>query len=131
MSAFLCGDRHLDAILTYAVNERDCYVGSVKISSANVTNFGIVLRKENIRSLVTRYPQDEAEYATSDYTYKFNLVPVPSHVQVIKACNCYGYQACENDDYASTEAYNIIACIRERAISNLPGYEAAQWEISK
>lgn len=128
MSAFLCGDRHLDALLSYAVNKRDCYVGSEKITHGNATNFGATLRKENIRSLVKRYPQDEAEYA-SGYEYTFTPMATLTPVEIIKACNCYGYQTCENDDYVDSAAYNIITCIRETAIHSLAGYEDAAWEI--
>ncbi len=48
-------------------------------------------------------------------------------VQVIKAAQCYEYQACETPDYGSSEAHKIIEGIIAAAQYMLPGYEDAKW----
>ena len=50
-------------------------------------------------------------------------------VAVLKACQCYGYQACELNNYELSVAARIIGAIMSRAISMLPDYHAARWEI--
>ena len=51
-------------------------------------------------------------------------------IQVIKACNCFDYQACEVENYEETEAAKIIEAIRAAAIERLQGMEEAEWEIT-
>lgn len=83
-----------------------------------------------------------ANYASVNHRYEENTPPMPgkyecdfdcvlSPVQVIKACDCFDYQSCEVEEYKDTEAANIINAIRDRAISSLPGYEDAEWEIKE
>lgn len=71
-------------------------------------------------------------YAEAEEPYTFlNIVlkRVYAPVEVIKACNCYNYQACETPDWKDTEAQAIVHALRERAIKQLEGYGKAAWVI--
>lgn len=137
MSAFLCSDAHLSVLVAYARAHRLCesmgrFSVVLKHDEAPVMmrdmleqQQGEVLRLENERSLCARYPDDPD---TSPFVYKKPAV-LPSHVAIIKLCQCYEYQACETPDYEGTAAALFVQHILSGAIRNLPGYEAAPWSI--
>ncbi len=62
------------------------------------------------------------------YEFKPYTHPIDP-IQVIKACDCYDYQACETDEYERSMAADYIRQIRSMAISDLPGWDEAHWEI--
>ena len=138
MSAFIVGDDHLNALLTYAVDRRISYWNPrskerTDITSRNVEEVGRILLDENVRSVDHRYggriDADEKD-AGARYTFQRWTARL-SPVQVLKAVACLDYQSCETNDWDNTLAYRICQAIKDRAISDLPGYEAAQWEIRK
>jgi hypothetical protein len=137
MSAFVVSDKHINSILSYA--NRDSYSGLIRDQNDETYSFKCtedlnklaqVLLDQNIRSVNYRYDEDEK---SPEIKFKFEPNPFGkplSPVQILKACSCYDYQACETEDYNETFAYKIIDHIRHMAIRNLPGYEDAEWEIS-
>lgn len=138
MSAYIVSHAHIDALLTFAARHNvDYYVGDerVTITAFNATEIGAILLDENERSVRTRYPDDapgdlpgtDGETAES---YKWGPFEVPA-LHVLKGCDAFDYQACETDDYHATVAHKIIAAIRATATMQLPGYDAAPWEISR
>ncbi len=132
MSAFLVSDAHLDYLVNFALQKKiTVYTGNgTKIDMAEENDpqrmFNI-LYKENLRSVDTRY--DEKNIVTpSQFRRKAQNFDM---VQVLKACDCYSYQTCENDDYRQSIAYKIISMIRSCATGALPGYDKATWEIQE
>lgn len=142
MSAFLCSEKHIKQLAIYAA-QRGTHGARVdprylkklpqalkEEEGANLaTAYATVLLWENQRSLAARYPDDEkgpdGSIKVSEREYS-NHEAIPT-VAIMKMANCYGYQACETDDYADTAAAEIIRAIKEHAISELPGYEDAPW----
>ncbi len=57
--------------------------------------------------------------------------PNPSPVEIIKAAQCFDYQACETDDWKESVACKIIQHIEGTAIRMLPGYEQAPWGLDR
>lgn len=138
MSAYIVSHSHIDALLTFAARHRvDYFVGDerVTITAFNATEIGCILLDENERSVRTRYPTDAADELPgtddeSTASYKWGPLEVPA-LHVLKGCDCFDYQACETDDYHSTVAHKIIAAIRATATMQLPGYDAAPWQINR
>ena len=150
MSAFIVSHAHIDALLTFA-NEQGMReaIGESLYSNLLSTNrdpswteIGKVLLRENTRSVLHRYPDctegdapgTEGE-TVDNYTFtpflQFDAVRHHEAVWVLKACDCFDYQACETDDYYETVARKIIQAIRNRAISEVPGYDNAPWTIHR
>jgi len=93
---------------------------------------------ENIRSVLHRYPNDDLDSAPGPIDkpawirtgkwlqWQLRVEPI----DILKACDCLEYQSCETEDYRETSAYKVLELIRGSAISLLPGYEDAAWEIA-
>jgi hypothetical protein len=87
---------------------------------------GALLLAENRRSVDHRY--DETEW---EEPYLFEPVPGwPDPVIVLKAIACYEYQSCEHPGWRTSEAHAFCQALRARAISLLPGYDQAPWDIN-
>jgi hypothetical protein len=143
MSIYVLSDNHINALLTYAIAHRISLPvrdadGSIRTAldlskSADQQKAADILHTQNVRSVCFNYPEDNAdEYGLITFKrYWHNGIAGQciSGVQVIKACECYDYQSCETDDYEQTTAKLIIASISRHAISELPGYEEAEWSI--
>ena len=128
MSAFLVNDKHIDALLTWAINTTE-YQTPRKLDGMTVYDqpdlIGQILVDANYRSLTARYGDKD-----QPHEYKFKHYPrTLSPVEVIKACDCLNYQCCEFDEWPTTKAYRIMMDLREGAISKLAGMEEAAWEI--
>jgi hypothetical protein len=119
MSAFLCGEFHLNLIVGY--------VGGTE------ADFNM-LRDANLRSVLHRYPHHAAEFeaeaaeltfakldATKEITDAFAGATLPEGnvvaTQIVKLCDCFDYQACEIDDYDDTPAKRFVDEIRNSAVS--------------
>ena len=128
MSAFLVNNRHIDALLTWAINTPD-YGAPRKLDGMTVYDqpdlIGQILVDANYRSLSARYGDKD-----QPHEYKFRKYPrTLSPVEVIKACDCLIYQCCEFAEWPTTKAYRIIQDTREGAIDSLEGMDKAAWEI--
>lgn len=99
---------------------------------------GRMLCQENINSVQYRYPDDApfelpgpiptpiAERFSSRPTY----VPVKT-AQILKACKSYEYQSCEHPEWESSRAKAFIDWLTATAISSMPGYDDAMWEVEE
>ena len=128
MSAFLVNDRHIDALLTWAINTPD-YGAPRKLDGMTVYDqpdlLGQILVDANYRSLSARYGDND-----QPHEYKFRRYPrTLSPVEVIKACDCLIYQCCEFEEWPTTKAYRMVQDMREGAINSLDGMDNAAWEI--
>lgn len=138
MSAYLCDDRHVNALISFAAQQENgsgltyYFNGeSIRVQSDHECQKAAeVLKAENLRSLAARYEDTDTlkeQPITFERNFFMSWQPLKLAVQILKACDCYDYQACESDDYEQTEAHALVDGIRSRAIGSLPGYEEAEW----
>lgn len=134
MSAFIVSNDHIDALVSFALAHRTSYwTGShrVAISHENAEEIGRILMDENVASVAHLYQdridQDERDAGAAYRFREFDVLPSP--VVILKACDCYDYQACEHDGWDASMAKIIVNAIRRDAVRALPGYEAAPWGI--
>ena len=137
MSAFIVSEYHLDSMLSFfnlhqgTVSLKKKETGEwYALNSSSIEDLQImkqILADQNYRSVNERYQETEPAPVMSAKVLFERVSPV----QIIKACNCYDYQACETDDYQQTDANRICDAIRASAIDELPGYEEAQWEMNE
>jgi hypothetical protein len=144
MSAFLVSHKHINTLLSWA--SRRHFGVHITLKDGSVLDFSNkthlqqaaeILLTENILSIAARYPDTEghperipgpiAELG-KEIRYRAYLDPV-SPVTILKACDCYDYQACETDDYEYSSAHAIVDRIRHEAIHCLPEYDKAPWGI--
>lgn len=97
-----------------------------------------VLWRQNIRSVLTRYPDDiwDTMPGPSDPPAVITITPADelrlsniTALTILKACDCLEYQSCETEDYEQTFAYKLLDKIRGAAIRALPGYDDAPWGL--
>ena len=141
MSAFVVGHDHIDGLLTWAIDAGAGYSAPsgnyTRITAEDATQIGRWLLEENERSVGYRYPNTDELPGTigqSSGGYHFRRWPLPglSALAVLKACDCFDYQACETSDYRHTLAAAIIDGIRHNAIHKLPGMsDAPGWELRR
>ena len=129
MSAFICTDKHISAIVRYACrNNITTWHGnpSRKLSVAGEEQAAVdLLYAENVKSVNFRYRED-AELTGAIYDA---FAPELSAIEAIKACQCLSYQSCEHDGWDLSPAKALLSSIERFAITKLPGYDAASWSI--
>ncbi len=141
MSAFVVSHDHINALVTFLLDKKtSVYLRSQKrwIEATDLTaqQIGEILLKENIRSVLERYPDCKGGRdlpgvigeTVENYTFKRRSTPMKP-VEILKSCSCLDYQSCETDDWSETDSYRIIKDIEAAAVRSLPGYEAAPWGI--
>lgn len=130
MSAFNVNEYHISQLIKYGAHRGVgmCYQGKFdrKIEGNEQLLLGMLV-KTNDDSVNHRY-EENVPSMPGEYIPDYNRILTA--VQVIKACECFDYQSCEIDNYESTDAAKTIDAIRKRAISALPGYNEAEWEIA-
>ena len=133
MSAFLVTDTHINAMLRYyhtrGRHPASYYHEGSRVMINDWPEAGQLLVDQNYSSVYARY---EGRHGATDqaHAFKYRVVcPMYSAVEIIKACDCYNYQACDTGDYYQSKAHSLVDAIRECAIDNLPGYDEAQYEI--
>ena len=147
MSAFMVSKQHIDAIVATAFwgpeGSRDqwsAYYNGEGFGYDRLNQLGEMLVKENLSSIHARYPDTLEnpegtpgpieQYWLQPYTFKH-----PAHaytaVEILKAIDCYEYQSCEHDEWATSTAAKFCNELRGKLIGFLPGYDAAPWEILK
>lgn len=91
---------------------------------------GMMLLCQNHRSVEFRYDGRHGIEAEPEAMHEFT--PYSGQidpVQVLKALDCYEYQASETPDWMGCEAWRFCDALRSRAIGRLKGYGEAQWEV--
>ena len=126
MSAFIVSHAHIDALLDFA-----CRAGVMRGAiSSDLNEVGTKLMAANIASVCRRYSEPAEVYCLEALyvhgTPRRQITPV----EAIKAAACFDYQACEVNGYDDTFAAKFMASIRDAAITKLPGYASAAWEIT-
>ena len=128
MSAYIVADAHIDALISYAIKTNVSFYfenGRTDITRNSANDIGQILLDENYRSVNHRYRGEEGDAPR----YKIKPHAVLEPVVILKLINCLDYQSCETDDWKASKAYAVLDAIKDQAIRNLPGYEAAPWGI--
>ena len=140
MSAFVVSESHIDYIVraacTYNVRSRWIKYDGQTVEFTNADKIGAALIAENIASVMYRYPDCALDGlpgpipTPSAIDYEMPVFgPQPKAVQVLKAISCYEYQSCEHPGWKTSAAKAFCEDLRTGAISHLPGYEEAEWEV--
>lgn len=127
MSAFVVSDTHINTLVSFASLHQATYShsGVYKRIKDREQDVAALLYAANVRSVNHRYDETEP---FGNFVFRW-VINLPSTLAILKACDCYEYQACETDDYPQSEAAAVINAIRAWAIPRLPGYDDEPWEI--
>jgi hypothetical protein len=138
MSAFVVPDRHINALVSYAsaLGVRYSFGDQLFSVAGQEQEAAQLLYAANVRSVAYRYahiPEEADQDPNEPFKFvreKMVLANYPPLV-ILKACDCYDYQACEVDDYYESQASALVNAIRKFTISKLPGYSDAKgWCLS-
>ena len=135
VSAYVVSDEHIRALveagLWFGEQERFRWYWRGErraVSADNASAVGSMLLAENVRSVNYRYGEEREAVV---YAHQVAPVRNDTHAQVLKAIACYEYQACETGAWKDTEAAAYCEMLRQAVIRDLPGYDAAAWEITE
>lgn len=129
--------KHIDFLLSYA-NECGLHFHQIEHGrinrklNANINDDLDILGQHlaAVNQAAVNFAYRENVQVTK-YTFRFyRMGSDDSEVQVLKALDCYEHEANELPQYRDTFAAQIISEIRAHAITQLPGYKAADWEIT-
>lgn len=128
MSAFMCSRDH---IVLLAVEAERCCTHNPDLDS--VKKRAVSMYRANCISLEARYPRDfesMVTYSDDDIVVTFDdLAQRRDPVAVLKLARSYGYQCCEFSGWSNSDGCRQMELAQEHAITNLPGYHDAPWEI--
>ena len=96
------------------------------LTRASVDAVGQMLLDHNTASVNDRYNADDLAIYTYTPPRGWRTA-----VEVLKAINCYRYQASETSDWTDTEAHHFCAALETAVITMLPGYSEAAWAIGR
>ena len=138
MSAFICSDNHISAIVRWATrNNVSIWYGnpsrslraggdlSRSLRTGDEQELVDILYAENVKSVNYRYRGGDP---TTGCVYD-PTSPILAPVAVIKAVQSLEYQSCEHPGWETSDAKEILQAIQSEAIRRLPGYELAEWSI--
>lgn len=130
VSAFICSDTHINAIVRWACehNISTWYSSpSRKFSVAgNEQQTAELLFSENVKSVNYRYKESSDTTGIIYDPFAPDLLPI----EVIKACDCLAYQSCEHPEWDDSLSCKLLKQIQRTAITGLAGYGEARWEIT-
>ena len=130
MSAFICSPQHINAIVRWAGRHHvTCWHGNpsrLHSVAGKEQDTAALLYAENVRSVNYRYFRT---IDTSGIVYDASA-PDLRPIDVIKACDCLAYQSGEHPAWDDSLACRLLKEIQSAAITRLPGYDAAKWEIT-
>jgi len=133
MSAWIVTKVHIDAMVQAAMDSSRGIPFSwsheneghqLTVSTKDMV--GSMLWRENHMSVNARYDEN-----TDTPAYRFERTQEFSPVQMLKAIDCYEYQSCEHDGWETSSARAFCDELRAVLIHSLPGYEQAEWGLSK
>jgi hypothetical protein len=122
MSINIVSDAHISAILRFGFGPEWSAI-SFRNRLQNVAD---MLKADNTHSYNERYVDDQTmvEPCVIDFTQAER-----SPVEVLKLIQCYELNCSELGTYAGDSAADEVRAIRDKAIRQLAGYSAAEWEI--
>lgn len=136
MSAFFVSTHHIDVLVSAAI-DLEAYAGPPRIERVThhrATLVGQMLLRENLRSMLARYPSidDTAEaagYQATVDTYRHRYYPHVRPTAAAHAVSCFDYQACEHPDYDRSQARAFVESLRQAILRRMPGIDAEPWGI--
>ncbi|SLC86610.1 hypothetical protein [Mycobacteroides abscessus] len=139
MSAFLVDPEHINVLIHAGLPRQYPNIGLrwyyrdannqehyERLDYDTADRVGQMLLDANAASVNHRYDENEMyiySYAQPQHT---NWSPV----EVLKAIHCYQYQACEPDDWKTSEAHAFCDALTHYVINKTPGYDQAPWAIT-
>lgn len=138
MSAYICNPEHFGLLAAY-------YATKEHKGAEFAERAAHILALENIRSVVTRYPDDKDGQRPGPCMYDdeiclasrvwakcyCNRIPKSvTPVAILSLCGGLDYQSCETEDWRSTKAFGLLCQIESCATRQLPGYDDAPWNWS-
>ncbi len=126
MSAFILSNRHISYLVSYASQNDIRFLDGDRWDTVRMNEdkvFSMML-KANVESVNARY--NETTEPVGAYRMFWGKHEA---IQVLKAAICFNYQSCEKDDYKGSVVERLINTIKATAISQLPGYDEAMWDI--
>jgi hypothetical protein len=124
MSCFVVPDFHIDALVSWAVANG----AAAFIDGLTPRELAAELHLANCAAYRERYGEAPGESYT--FTMRPEVHALPA-VQVLKACNCFDYQAGDWSKYYGSTAQRAVERIRNHAITYVPGYRAAAWTLEE
>ena len=129
MSAFICSDKHINAIVHWASqNTVSVYHGNPSTRwpvTGQEQATSALLFAENVKSINHRYQETRP---LTGIVFDASA-PHLRAIEVLKACICLDYQSCEHPQWQSSLACTLLQAIQSEAITQLPGYDNAPWQI--
>lgn len=146
MSAYIVDENHIHALVAAAYTwDLYWYHDGTPTHARHRDSdaLGFMLWNENLLSIKYRYPDcgpndrpgpivDEEggiDAVIEHYSYSPFAVSL-SPVAILKAINGYEYQSCEHPEWERSEAKTFCDYLKGEAISRLPGYAEASWEVT-
>jgi hypothetical protein len=137
MSAFMCSDAHISAILSawkFAdVHDYD------KLDDEKLRTCGQLLAAANGESVMHRYhdilgENRDAVPPAAILAPQFKLSrkimrSPPTPIAALKLIHSLDYQSCEPDNWEASEARKLLYHIERAIIHAMPGYDEAAWSI--
>lgn len=151
MSAFIVSKSHIDALivlglrLPYPTASPLRWSRVFNVWNSNTTGklthesqnaVGQMLVDCCVESVSARYkdsdlagglPGPTDEYYKRAYIWE-SVTISPTPVQGLKLISCYEYQSCEHEGWHEAEGKSFCQSLRHKLITELPGYEGADWE---
>lgn len=157
MSAYIVEEEHINYLVNAGVELRGVYLKTDEkdqhglptrkelnlMSDEELSEVGQMLWDENEASVNDRYPDCEGEElpgtiagmpTVEAIAYRFERKVLPDKnrlAQIITACHCYDYQACEHDGWENSQAKKLVDSIKGQAVRKLPGMDEAAWGAPK
>ena len=132
MSCFVVNDYHLRALVTWAELHRVALPYSVPVACE-------LLAAANRRAFAERYQGRYQDEVPTFGGYQVAALGELLPVDIVKACDCLDYQACDWSAWADSRPRQVLDLVRMAAIAHaagladhdkaarLPGYQAAAW----
>ena len=126
MSAYVVSNKHICALLAATEHYKFHYNETLRYAYNGQTydlkdkrRAGQVLLDQNFKSVNYRYDENSAG------VFRYSPSPKIPVTHVLNLCLGYEYQACENPEWDTSEAYRIIQAIKDHCIQFLPGIDSA------
>ncbi|MEB3035149.1 hypothetical protein [[Mycobacterium] nativiensis] len=92
-----------------------------------VDNVGRMLLAANVAAVNSRYNEDSA---VQDYQYRRPQQTSWSAGELLNAIHCYEYQASDDPDWTTTEAYQFCRALERHIMNDVPDYTNGPWAIT-
>lgn len=140
MSAYLVDPEHIHVLLWAAdrpiappnptlrwLYDNPTRVNQLEPDGSNRDELGQMLLDENADSLNHLYDNTSA---AGDYRYQRPQHTEWSIAELLNALDAYTYQACERPEWNRSLAKAFCDALRDRFISEIPGYHQGPWTIT-